>query len=151
MQTLSIKTIKDVFYFANEKLYVNDPNKNIKIEINQRIGVNSENNLINLTIIVELHYANESDILAKIEVDNVFHLTNLKDVFDPYSKDFLPVKIIVTMVGLSISHARAFFSKNLSGTIFNSVILPITDPLDAAKHFFPHLSYDKEDSFSIWL
>ncbi len=47
--------------------------------------------------------------------------------------------MIITLVGLSVSHTRALFLKRLSGTALQENILPILNPAEMAKQFFPEM------------
>ena len=71
-------------------------------------------------------------------MQNVFFIANIRQ----FLKDGilnLPSDLLISIVSLSISHTRGLFAQNLAGTAFNDFMLPITNPIDAAKHFFPSI------------
>jgi hypothetical protein len=133
----NIKRIKDIYFNVNEYLY--DPAKTIKIELNQHFGINLENNLVNCSIRIYLHYEDSpQNILAEIKVENVFSVNNLNTIAkEKGGTDYIPPDLIIALLGLSVSHGRALFSKNLAGTVFQDVYLPISNPAAIAKHFYP--------------
>lgn len=135
--TYSIKRVKDILFFVNERLYIQDPQKPIKIGLGQTIGYNSDKNLVNFTLRIYLHYPDSpGEILVEIQVENIFEVVGLKAFTDSNS---FPAEILISIISISLSHARALLSRNISGTVFQEFILPITNPLDVAVHFFPSL------------
>ena len=146
--TYGIRRIKDIYFQVNEFLLDKEnPSKKLKIELNQNFSVNNEHNLVNCTIGIYFHYQDtpQNIILAEIKVENVYFVNSLKDITNKNERgDYLPPQLIVSLLGLSISHSRALFSKNLAGTAFQNVFLPISNPLHIAKHFFPEEFKDFE-------
>lgn len=135
----SIKRIKDVSFYVNERLYIDDPLKMIKVELSQTIGVNVENNSVNFTLRVFLHYQDSPEnILAELYVENIFEVENLKEFVSEKGLGF-PNQLLVSIISMSISHSRALLAKNLHGTVYQTVLIPITNPLEVAQHFFPSM------------
>lgn len=136
----AIKRVKDTSFYINEKLFINSPEKVIKIDLRQTFGINIQLNLIEFTLIIFLHYedAPPEEKLVEIEVQNVFEVLDLKKYI---IKDgiHLPDALLISIISMSISHGRALLSKNLGGTVFQEIILPITDPVEVAAHFFPNM------------
>jgi hypothetical protein len=137
---LAIKRVKDITFSVNELLFVPDLTKEIKIKLNQRHGANTERNLVDFTIHIFLHYDNSEDVLAGVEVQNIFEVSNLKDFAKPEQLE-LPVDIWVSIISMAITHGRALFAKNLAGTVYQDIILPILNPYDVAKHFLPDITF----------
>lgn len=131
-----IHRVKDISFFVNERLYEDNPNRRIRIEMNQSSGISPNNNLFNLTLKVFLFYEdNPSEFLAEIEVENVFIIADL----EKYTEDGtgIPGELLISMVSISISHVRALMSKNIAGSVYQTIIVPIMNPVDVARHFFP--------------
>lgn len=142
----SIRKVKDISFYVNEFLLIPDPNKIIKIELDKKFGVDLKKNLIDFTLISYLHYndSRKEEILAEIRVQNIFEVLPLND----FTRDnglFLPNNLIVAILSMSISHTRALFFRNLSGTVLQDIILPITNPSEVAKQFFPQMFPEKKE------
>jgi hypothetical protein len=135
----AIKKVKDIYFSINEQYYVPDPNKIVRIELGERIGFNLEFNLVNFILRIFFHYVDEPDILVDFHVENIFEVANLKQFENKNEVVILPPKLITSIVGLSLSHGRALLLKNTSGTRWQDIILPVTNPEDAAKYFYPYM------------
>ena len=138
---ISIKRIKELSFFINEKLSRPEIVQ-IKSQLESKLGFNTSFNLVNLTLTAYYIYEEfPNDKVMEIVVENVFEVPGLMN-FIPNDTDVTPDKmnlpsdILITMVSLSISHTRALFAKNISGTVMDSIYLPITDPIAASKAFF---------------
>lgn len=135
-----IKRVQEVFFYLNEKLFVPDPEKIIQIQLGETIGFNFENKYVNFTLRIFLHYANSpiNDTLADIRVENIFEVPQLNSFLNKDNLVILPQDLIISIVSMSISHARALLCKNLAGTSYQSVILPISNARDISEHFYPY-------------
>ena len=135
-----IKKISDISFVVNEHLYVPDPAKVIKIELGHTIGFNLENNLVNFTLRTYFFYTDIPDnILGEISVQNIFEVENLNGYMQSNNLIVLPPELLVVIFAASIAHSRALFSKSLASTIFRDIMLPISDAVQIAAHFYPHL------------
>lgn len=132
-----IKRIKDVSFFINEGLYIPDPKKVIKIDLNQSFGTNFEKKLVNLTLLIQLKYENAppNEKLASMEVQNIFEIPELLS-FVKDEEIELPFDLLVTLVSISLSHGRALLAKNMAGSIYQDTLMPILSPVDITQHFF---------------
>lgn len=135
--TLAINYIKDVFFQISEPLIFKEKAEEILIQMSGHTGYNFEKNILKFTLRVWYHYKSSDTELAVIEVDNLFNVLDLKKFLTEDNKLNFPPAIWAHIVGLSISHARALFTKNLAGTSLQQVMIPITNPLDVVKEFFP--------------
>ena len=144
-----IKRVKDIYFSINEDLYIDEPGKMISIELNHTLGLSSDRKFINFTIGAFYHYddAPLENKLAEIKVQNVFEFQDLSIYVDDKGILTLPTEILISIVNVSMSHVRALLAKNLAGTAFQEVILPLTSPLDVTKHFFGHLFPDQPAQF----
>lgn len=136
--TFSVVKIKDVSFSVNEKLYSPDLKK-VLFKLNQTLGVNIENNLINLTLTVVLHYedATPEQALASISVENIFEVENLQSLNSKTGIVF-PNGLLISMMSVSVAHTRTLFSRNLAGTFLDNIVMPITDPEELARSFYPN-------------
>jgi hypothetical protein len=142
---LSVKRVKDFYFAINERLYIADPTKVIKIELGHVLGFNVPLNLCNFTLRIYLHYIeNPENILADIQVENIFEIQDLAKFQLENKLVVLPSQLITAIVSMSLSHGRALLLKNTSGTVFQEVILPITNPVEVSKHFFPYMFKEEQ-------
>jgi len=134
-----VKRVKDIYFAINEQLYVPDPTKVVKVELGERIGFNLEFNLVNFILRIFFHYVEEPEILVDFQVENIFEVSNLIQFRNKDEIMILPPKLITSIVGLSLSHGRALLLKNTSGTRWQEIVLPVTNPEDVAKYFYPYM------------
>ncbi len=135
---ISITHIKEISFFIMENLIATeDQAKEILVDFMGQTGFHSEKNLFNFTLKAWYHYKEDETKIAAIEVANIFFIENIKNFIDDKNEINFPASLWVTIVGLSISHTRALFSKSLSGTVLQNVIINITDPVKIAQQFFP--------------
>jgi hypothetical protein len=134
-----IAKVKTISFFVNEVAYINDPKKEVRVQMSHVFGTSPEFGLVDFRLSTFFLYPERPDqILSEIVVQNVFSIQN----FSKYHKGnftTFPSEFILSMISMSISHSRALYINQLSGTLFQDFMLPITNSLDAAKHFFPTL------------
>jgi hypothetical protein len=132
-----IRRIKELSSTIREELYINDPQKAVKVELGYIMLHNFDHNLVNITLRVFAHYADEPNerFLADIHVQNVFEIDNLVQ-YKTESGIVFPFDILKSIFGISISHCRALFAKNLAGTPYQQIMLPISDVSEVVKKFF---------------
>ena len=137
---LSIIKIKESSFFVNEFLF--KPNKEVAANLIQKMGFNLEKELVDFTMQVEHKYMDTDEVFAFIEVHNFFKIVELKkfvDISVEPNNVKIPPHTLLIMLTLSISHTRALLSKNMLGTPFGNVLMPIIDPMDAALFLFPNV------------
>ena len=76
-------------------------------------------------------------------IQNVFEIPNLKEYINIDNKVILPKDILITLVTLSISHARAIIATHTAGTPLQEMIVPIINPIAATTSLFPE-SFEAE-------
>ena len=135
--TISVRRIKEQSFTINESLYVSEPNKTLSIQIGMQLGFSIQTNLLTLITIAYYHYPGSVEMITNIQVQNIFEISDLKQFLVSETEIKLPSTIITKLVDLSISHTRALLAKNISGTVIQENILPITDPKQMAMNFFP--------------
>lgn len=133
-----IMRVKDISFNVNENFL--NPQKEpeqIKVSLNAELKTNFEFNVIIIEIFASYHYEGlPQNHLASITVQNVFNISNLSN-YNIDKRLKLPPNFVITLISLSISHTRALFTKNIDGTAFNGLILPIIDPAVFSKSVFP--------------
>ena len=138
--TYEIKKINDISFVVNEHLYLPDPSKTIKIELGHTIGFNLESNLVNFTLRTYFFYTDmPHNVLGEIHVQNIFEVEDLNGYYQSDNLIVLPPELIVVIFAASIAHSRALFSKNLASSVFRDIILPLSDAVQIAAHFYPNL------------
>lgn len=136
-----IKRVQQIFFSINEALFIPNPEKIVGIQLGENLSFNFDNNIVNFTLRVFLHYQDSStqEPLADIRVQNIFEVPELNSFITKDKIVILPQNLIISIISMSISHARALLCSNLGGTAFQSVILPISNPVDVANHFYPYM------------
>lgn len=134
--TVAILRVKELFFSLNETLYVPDPAKIIKIELSHNLQLSDDNTRLNFVLTVFIFYVDSppEHKLAEITVQNLFLVNGL--VADSDGSILLPNELLVSIVNMSISHIRALFADRLGGSVYQQIILPITNSVEVAKHFF---------------
>lgn len=125
-----IVRVKALSFSCTESRFINDPLKEIKIEMSQLFGTNLEKELLDLRLRTYLYYPDKpNEILTEISVQNVFAIPNFKKYY--FDNVFiLPTQFLISIVSISISHSRALFCQNVSGTVYQDVIIPIVNPIN---------------------
>jgi hypothetical protein len=140
---VAIKRVRDIKFLINEQLYVAGSDKIVKLELGERIGFSPEGNLVNFILRIFYHYADQPEILVDFQVENIFEVTDLNQFRNKDGVFVFPPLLISTIVGLSLSHGRALLAKNTAGTRWADIILPIANPEDVARYFYPYM-FDQE-------
>lgn len=139
LSSVKVKRIKEISFSINE-LLLDDPSKTIKIDMGQEFGFVLEDNLVGLTLRMFYHYPNDLlNILAEINVQNIFEIENLKQFLINETEIKLPEETITTIVGESIAHLRALLAKNLFGTALQEKLPPLVDHREVANYFYPQM------------
>ena len=136
-----ILRVKDISFEVNEELYNKSYSpEQTQVRINCEIKYNTEANYVILALNgIYLYVVDEKDqIFADIIVHNVFEIKNIIR-FVKGTELILPPKILVPLMGYSLSHTRALFSKCIDGTAFNGLTLPLIEPIAVATSLFPHM------------
>lgn len=133
----SVKRIKILSFTINEQGV--PPNTEFVMNFQQITQFNIDSNLLFFTLTVFSNIDGENIInpVLKLEVQNVFEIPNLKDYIKNGTEVKLPANNLLSIVSLSITHARALLSDRTAGTIFQDSLLPIVNPIDATNTFFP--------------
>jgi hypothetical protein len=136
---VKVKRIKEISFSINE-LLLDDPSKTISMDMGQEFGFVLEDNLIGLTLRMFYHYPNDlQNILAEINVQNIFEIENLKQFLINEAEIKLPEETITTIVGESIAHLRALLAKNLFGTALQEKLPALVNPRKVARYFYPQM------------
>lgn len=133
----SINYIKDSSFFVKESLLASNEKKEILVQMTGTTAYSVTENIVKLTLKAWYHYRDEQEELASIEVDNLFTVVDLKNYINENNKLDFPSGVWASIVGLSISHTRALFTKHLAATSLQKVMIPIMNPFDVAKQYFP--------------
>jgi hypothetical protein len=138
-----IRKITEQNFFLNEYL-IQDRSVAVQFEIGLQLSFTFETNSVYMTVRVYQHYPDTpaDQILADIQIQHVFEIPELYSYQGAPSQLILPRELIITIIGLSVSHTRALFLNRLAGTALQENILPILNPAELAKQFFPEMFQD---------
>jgi len=139
-----IKGIKMISFSVNEDLY-NDESIPLKVQFRYRFTYDLENEILKF-VFGTIYYTDELTVnkpVVSIDVENDFYIENLKDRTNGDIVT-LPDPMWVTLVSLSITHTRSILAIMLAATKFKDRLIPIINPLDVAKAFFPDIVRNME-------
>lgn len=148
--TFSIKRIKEFSFLVNESLAVID--KPVHIQFQHKTSYYGDRDLIDLTLRVFYSYDKKippDTILIDLHVQNLFEVKDLIQYQNSNLEYVLPENLIVSMLSVSISHLRALMAKNVAGTPYQQNIVPIVNPVEVAKEFYPNMFIGKFDVKSL--
>lgn len=97
------------------------------VQIDYRFNLNVDVPHDTISVSVHIYYwiEKKENMLASIEVDNVFFLEHLSQ-FDIGDKHLsIPDSILGTILGISTSHTRALLAKHLADSKLSSHLFPI--------------------------
>jgi len=134
--SLGIKKIKEQEFFVDEALDF-DLAKGVNINFEVTTNIKKEDTTVEILITTTFSDKNESKPFLRIKVSNVFLLPEVLSLPQPEKDAFkLPNDLLVTLLSLSISHSRALLAKNVLGTRFQEVYIPIVNPTEVAGKLF---------------
>lgn len=135
-----IKKIKEFGFYINDFL-IQDASLPVQFEIGIQLSFTLETNTVYMMVRVYEHYpdAPADQILADLQVQHIFEITELYKFQTGPSQLVLPEEMINSLVSLSVSHTRALLSKHTAGTALQDNILPIVNPEALSKQFFPEM------------
>jgi|GEM_PF-2084483 len=130
---ISIRQIKDIDFFANQSIDLKPEESSILFENN--INFNFKDDYIEffLTVIYKEKQRQEEFLRYKCSTSfNVVDLGRFKSKEEGEKINF-PEMALASMLGITLSHARALLAKNASGTKFAQFYLPIINPTDMLR------------------
>jgi hypothetical protein len=133
---VQIVSILDTSYFFDEKLFKEGMEES-RYMVKHDTGFNPDSNLFNLTLTFSYTYYDPKEIFASITVENTFLVPNLKSYLNIDTKQMaLPGSILLTCLGMAVSHTRALLNKNLKGTVFQYFLIPVINVVGLANQLF---------------
>lgn len=132
--SFQIKRVKNISFFVDETLF--KPNAKIKFTLDRDLKYKLDTNMVLLNLSCFFHFddSENKEALARIIVLNAFEVSDLKQFFTNDIR--LPQDLIISMVSMSISHTRALLCENLAGTVYQDIMIPLTNPVEITRHFF---------------
>lgn len=122
-----VKSIREISYSIVDSVAFSE--KDLQLSVSTNVEFLVKTNEINITPLIIYSIAKSKKEILKIEVLNVFGVKNMKkfEKKNSTNKSFydFPEDFIDSLVGVSISHSRAFLAKNTSGTKLEKFILPL--------------------------
>ena len=132
---IGINQIKELEFSIIPKKEIKEDSIKINLSVNTQF--NKEEDLFEILITVDLLNNEDNLNLVHIKVSNIFKVENILQ-FENEEKTHLKIPDggLVTMLSLSISHARALLAKNTSGSVYENFYIPIVNPTEIAKQVF---------------
>jgi len=140
---LSVRRIKELYFFINESAAGMPGNQPVKLEIGLNLTFNLAGNLVMMTVRAFYHFPNKpiEDVLLDIQVQNAFEVGRLKEFWLSDTLK-LPPSLITAIVDLSVAHTRALLAVKTAGTVFQDTLIAVFDAGELAGHFFPKMFAD---------
>ncbi len=131
---VGLKKIKDIEFSVNEEIKVKG---DFGLNISQHTNFNIPDKIIELILEIDF-FTKDNQHFLHSKTSNQFHVPNIEEFKTSENPEEynLPEPLLVTILGLSISHSRALIAKNSLGTIFSEIYLPIVNPVELAKQLF---------------
>ena len=112
--------------FSIEELIGNEPN--IDIGYGMSFVFSVENNWIQFAIRTDFKQVDTDIIFFSGTVSTRFGVNNLKQLEDEDGKITFPQGFLETLFGITFSHMRAILAKNVAGSRFSNIIVPLINP-----------------------
>jgi hypothetical protein len=135
-----VKRIKPINLYLNENGL--PPDALYRVDFKHQFKANSLGDIVALELQVvftldDREDASKNRIVLDCTVQNVFEVHNLSAYIADENNIRLPNETIISFVSLSVSHTRAVMAILTAGTLFQENLLPIINPVEMAKAFFP--------------
>jgi len=137
--------IKTTGLMINEEL-TPDKEELIRIEFKHNFNILENTTIALFELDVMYFISREGEPDKKVFgclVENYYNLPNLNEFRDSKGLLDFPINDFITIVSLSISHARAIVATHCLGTIFERTLVPIVDPIKATKSFIDAKKQEK--------
>ena len=135
---LAISKISEVEFFMNESALPQNIDNGVKVNFIQETRIGLALNLVVFVLTVDYFLPqNLNDKILSIKVENWFNIYELEKFVKEGNLLELPQDALVSIVSLSISHTRAILSKHTAGTLFATHLIPLVNPVQITKEFFP--------------
>jgi len=134
---IAIAGIKELAFEIDETIEIPSIEK-IGINFEQSMNPILEESKLELLLTFRFYsLGEENNDFLKIKTSNIFMVQELKS-FVTETKDTynFPDLLLITILGLSISHTRALLAKCTQGTKFDGFFIPIVNPTELAKQLF---------------
>jgi hypothetical protein len=132
---LGIKKIKELEFFINEDIALDDNKANVRFDVT--VNLNPDEKVIEMILTIHFSEMKNGENIMRIKTSNVFSMLELVDLIDAEKKQFtIPDDIMITILSLSISHTRALHAKNILGTKFSELYVPLVNPAQLFKQLF---------------
>jgi hypothetical protein len=143
----TITNVKVVGFFINENIVDKADKNKIRIQFNYKLSFDIESNILNFSFKTVYYYDDltPNNPISFIEVENLFYIENLKAFLSENQEITLPNQLWLTIVSMSITHTRSLFCHFHGNTALNGTTIPVINPLDVTKAFFPHMVFDNPE------
>ena len=134
---IKVIKIKVVSLFIDEFNIPEDVTFKVDFDKTYYVDVNTNLVIINLNIVYSIPIDEQQNrkVLDCI-VHNAFEVENIKDFVDEKGVVNLPLDLLSSLVGLSLTHSRAVISIHSAGTALGDTLIPVVNPIDFTKALF---------------
>lgn len=144
--SFSIRRIKDFAFEINESIIV-DRNNNSRVTFDNGLAFSADTNQIDFIIDVKFFVSDAStDAFLRGKVLTSFYVENLARFIDEESNNLtMPQPVLVMMLSMALTHARALIAKGAMGSRFNDIYMPIVNPSEVLAAMVSQLSHTPTD------
>ncbi|RFM26197.1 hypothetical protein [Deminuibacter soli] len=141
---IEVRRIKDFAFFVNESMFDQEKIQTIEVRFQHKLDIMQA---ISFTLRTVFIYPGVDDLIADLHVENVFAVNNLEQYSDGKGGYNLPHDLLAIIVGESVSHSRALFQKNIAGTAFQGLNIPMVDAIQMTQSLFPDTTAPSKEYF----
>ena len=137
----NVLRVFDSVFYVEEAVNID----NEQIMLNYGLGLYSSIEDSSVQFVVKADFSSGDKIFATNTVVTKFGINDLKAFTDEKGGIGWPVNSLETMFGIAFSHLRALMAKNLAGSRFSNLILPLINQIEV----FNNLIKDHPDFKSL--
>jgi len=133
----NVLRVFDSVFFVEEGINID----NQQIKLNYGLGLYSKIEESSVQFVVRADFSSDDKIFATNTVVTKFGINDLKAFTDEKGGIKWPLNSLETMFGIAFSHLRALMAKNMAGSRFSFLILPLINQIEV----FNSLMQDNPD------
>ena len=100
----------------------------ITVGYGMNFGINTEENWVQYVIKADFMDSETNSVFLSGTSLTRFNVTNLKGFIKENNDMLLPDGFLETLFGIAFTHMRAILAKNIAGSKFSNIIVPIVNP-----------------------
>lgn len=120
--------------------------KNIKVGYGVELNFEEEENIVEFTIKASFTDFQTKEVFLSGKVLTQFRVMNLSKFSNKIDDTYeFPGDSMVMLFSMAFTHNRAILAKNVSGSIYSNIIIPVVDPKAVLADLLNHQLEDHEE------